>query len=486
MPTDVGCDAIRSRLTGPYPDPTIPPLPPVQIAGGDLATATAIQRAIDAIGGLHSYRYALDVLGRDLTNLQSSGFYFSVHATVDRSNDFALDGILGSAIVETNGTGASVSSSQAIKAGKGFLWGTDNVSEVLEPSSDARAIATINLLTPEGAAARFVTPFAAGYRRIGPEQHGGIASQHYRASTKGLAAYASTLAFKGKLTADLWIATEGGYLLAARVTGKGSHVEPSNGLTIDDGFTYAVDITHANDAANVVTLPATPVPDPIRLTVAPVDLMLTYRVQPTTAGGAEPTAADLDAIGVALRTRLDVSRRPIKVDTNGANTVVVTICGSTAPDADRRLVTSHGDLNVVPLPRQQYGTVTAPGLSSLPSVGSQIDPALDPIAPPKGAGLTTAHVDPETGKRGLAFMLNNQASDAFRTYASAHRGEFVAIVLDGIVLATLPIDELTSRAHFVFTGDYTEAETRLMASYLYRDPILFDLRPIEDVEIPSS
>jgi hypothetical protein len=485
LPNDVGCDAIVAKQQGPYPDPTLPAPPTVTIpGGGDAAAAHAIERGLEEITALRSYRFSLDVLGRDLTTLQPSGFDFAVRATVDRSNGFALDGVLGSAIVETNGTGASVSGSQSIKAGHGYLWGTDNVSEVLEPSNDPRAVATIDLLTPDGAGGRFLAPFAAGYRSVGPERHDGIASEHYRVSTKGIAAYASTLAFKGKLTADIWIAAQGGHLLGARVRGTGSHVDPTSGLTIDEGFTFAFELTHVNDPANVVTLPATPLPDPVRPTVQPVDLMLTYRVLP--AVGRAPTSEDLDAIGVALRTRLDVSKRPIKVDTKGVDTVVVTVCGTTNPDADRRLITSHGALNVVPLPRNQYGTSNSPGLAMLPAVGSQIDPSLEPIAPPKGAGLTTAHVDPDTGGRGLALLLGNQASDAFRTYASGHRGEFVAVVLDGTVLATMPIDDRTARAHFVFTGDYTEAETRLMASYLYRDPILSDLRPIEDVEIPAQ
>ncbi len=71
-------------------------------------------------------------------------------------------------------------------------------------------------------------------------------------------------------------------------------------------------------------------------------------------------------------------------------------------------------------------------------------------------------------------------------YAAAHLDEFVAVVLDGTVVATIPIDARTAKGNFVFTGDYTEAETRLLASYLYRDPILYELQPIEDVEIPTK
>jgi preprotein translocase subunit SecD len=223
-------------------------------------------------------------------------------------------------------------------------------------------------------------------------------------------------------------------------------------------------------------------PDPVRPTRAPVDLLLTYRVLPN--GSLAPTSQELDDIGVALRTRLDISARPIKVDVVGAQ-VVVTVCGTTDPDADRRLITSSGALTVVPLPRDRYGTATQPGPTALPAIGTPLDPTLKPITPPARLGQTTAHVDPVTGQRGLAFRLGNQESETFTAFAAKHPEEFVAVVLDGTVVATIPIDARAAKGNFVFTGDYTEAESRLLASYLYRDPIRFELQPIEDVELPA-
>jgi hypothetical protein len=482
VPKDVGCDAIIARQTGPYPASTLPPPPGPAVSGGDAAASAAIARATEAIGDLRSYQFTLDAWGRDLMTLIDSGFDIGVRGTVDQSTDFAIDGLLGTRMREPDNS-AAISAGGQFKAGHGYVWETDNVSEVLEPNSAAAAVAAIEQVTPKGAAARFVLPFAAGYRRVGADRHGGIATEHYRATTKGVAAYAKTLKFKGKLTADLWIAKDAGYLAAARVAGTGKRIDPSTGGTFEDSFTFAFEITHRDDPANVVTLPATPVPDPVRPTEPPVDLMLTYRILP--ANGREPTSDELNAIGVALRTRLDVSQRPVKVDIVGVNKVVVTVCGTTKPDADRRLITSAGALTVVPLPKERYGTATDPGPTALPAVGGPIDPTLSPVAPPSGLGLTKAHVDPTTGRRGLALRLGNKASDAVAAYAATHRGEFVAVVLDGTVLATMPVDDKVTRGHFVFTGDYTEAESRLLASWLYRDPILFELRPIEDVELPA-
>jgi hypothetical protein len=54
-----------------------------------------------------------------------------------------------------------------------------------------------------------------------------------------------------------------------------------------------------------------------------------------------------------------------------------------------------------------------------------------------------------------------------------------------VVLAVLPIEGVTAKGGFVFTGDYTEAESRRLASWLYRDPITAVLEPIGEVEVPS-
>jgi hypothetical protein len=484
LPKDVGCADIIAARSGPYPDPTTPPPPQPTIAGGNAASKAAVTRAVDGLGRLQSYQFTLDVVGRDLLTLESSTLDIGVHGTVDQSTDLAIDAVMGSRLREPDGSAAISSGGAAIKAGHGQVWETDNVSEVLEPTRSRAMVASISLITPKGAAGRFVIPFAAGYRRVGSVRHAGIATDHYRASTKGESTYAATLHFKGDLTADLWIAADGDYLVGARVAGKASHIDAPTGNEVDDGFLLAFEVTRVNDPANLVTLPSTPAPDPVRPIEAPVDLLLTYRILPR--NGREPTSEELNAIGVALRTRLDVSARPVKVDIVGVNQAIVTVCRTTNPDADHRLIESSGALTVVPLPKDRYGTATDPGPVALPAVGSQIDPALRPIAPASGVGLTTPHVDPTTGQRGLAFLLSNPANEAFRAYAAKHPDEFVSVVMDGTVLANVPIDARTARGHFVFTGDYTEAESRLLASYLYRDPILFELRPIEDVQIPAG
>ena len=479
---DLGCaDLVVAKPERPA-DPTLAPAPQPSIPGADADAQAAIDHAVDQLAALGSYQFTSDISGRDVSALAPSLLDFGLRGTVDHSNGFAMDTLVGTRMREPNGSAAFSATDRAVVGG-GYLWATDNVSGVLEPLSAQSAVEGIAALAPEGLAGRIVTPFAAGYRRVGSEQHGGVATEHFRRSAGGAKAYADALQFDGDVAGDLWIATDGGYLAAARISGKGSHRDASTGADVDDGFAIGFDITRPNDPANSVQLPVAPLPDPVRPSEPPVDLRLEYQVLPS--NGTGPTAADLDAIGVTLRSRLDITRRPVKVDALEPDRITVTICDTTDPDGDRRLMTAHGALNVVPLPASTYGSVAEPGGTELPAVGGQIDPTLAPVAPAGRAGLTRSHVDPTTGRRGLAIDLANPATDAFMAYATAHPGEYVAVVLDGTVLATLPIEGQTAKGDFVFTGDYTEAEAQLLASWLYRDPITFELQPTGDIEVPT-
>jgi hypothetical protein len=483
-PIDLGCAALTKPTPTRGPDPTIPPPPNPTIGGSDSESVSAIRNAAGRLATLGSYQFSVDVVGRDLGALGPSALDFGLRGTLSRANGLAVDTLIGTRMRETNGTGAAVSGSSRYVVGGGYLWATDNVSDVLEPIRAESTVSGILNLMPDAVAGRLVVPFAGGFKRIGTETHGGIRTVHFRASTRGAAAYAAALHFDGDIKADLWIASDGGHLAAATIEGTGGPLNPNGGPGAHDGLLLAFEVTNADDPGNTVELPVAPVADPVRPSGPPVDLQLVYQVMPT--NGASPTPTDLDEIGVTLRYRLDVSARPVRVNVEGTDRLVVTICNTTHPQDDRRLVLARGALTVVPLPASDYGSTTKAGSKALPAVGGSIDPGLVSLAPAAGVGLTTAHVDPTTGRRGLAFLPSNQAADTVRQYAAAHRGEYIAVVLDGVVLAVLPIDEHVVKAHFAFTGDYTEAESHQLAQTVYRDPLPFELRPIEEIEVPST
>jgi SecD-like export protein len=480
---DLGCDAIVVSQPSPGPDPTLPPAPNPKIADPDARSLAAVRGAAAKLAALHSYQFSVDVVGVNAVTLEQWTVDFALRGTINRSDGFAMDTLVGTQMREFDNS-AGISSTGRWVVSTDFSWAIDNLSGVLEPSRRAPGDTdAISALIPDGLAGRFLVPFAGGYRLVGKEKHGGVMTQHFRASPQGAAAYAKAIDLNGKITADLWIGLDGGYLAGAKIAGKGSH-RGSSGAIVEDVVLVQVEVTHPNDPANLVALPTPPLPDPVRQGGPPVDLRLEYEVMRSDV--RDPTTRDVQDIGVTLRRRLGISTRPVQVAVGQPDKIVVTVCGTTHPQDDRRLIVSKGGLTVVPLPASEYGSTTKVGPKPLPAAGGPIDPELEPVAPPARIGIGKSHVDPTTGRRGVAFGLENHSTDLFVAYAKEHPGEYVAIVLNGTVLATLPVDDKVAVGDFAFTGDYTEAEARLLVDYLYADPLLFELRLVKDLEIPAS
>ena len=73
-----------------------------------------------------------------------------MQGTIDQTNGLALDAVFGIRLREPDGSAAVTSGGSRIVAGGGYAWETDNVSGVLEPTSDAATVEGIALVTPEG------------------------------------------------------------------------------------------------------------------------------------------------------------------------------------------------------------------------------------------------------------------------------------------------------------------------------------------------
>jgi hypothetical protein len=481
---DLGCAAIvASKHPYTQPEPELPPVVSPSIAAADDRSAAAIDTAVVKLGALRSYRFSADIVGRDFFRFEPSAVDFALQGTLTRSSGLRIDAQMGYRMRETNGSGAAIATSDHVILGGDYVWVMDRSSGVFEPTAAGTIGLAISTMTPDGLAERLVRPFGAGYRRVGVEKHRGVTTVHYRASKQGVAAYAATLQFAGALTADLWIASDGGYLAGASVSGTGTRPSPGGGAAMDDGVLLAFEVSAPDAATNVVDLPVTPVPDPVRPSGPLVDIQLEYRIMPV--NGAAPSAKEVDAIAATTRVRLDISNRPVYTIVVKPDRLVVTICNTARAEVDRRIVEADGALTIVPLPASDYGSTTRPGATSLPAIGSRIDPALEPIAPAGPAGLVHVYIDPLTGRRGATFTPLNETADLFRTYAKAHAGEYVAVVLDGVVLATQPIAGHVATGWFAFTGDYTEAETKVLALSLYQPPLGFPLQKLRDVEIPA-
>lgn len=92
-----------------------------------------------------------------------------------------------------------------------------------------------------------LTPFLNYYSTAGDEVVDNVSTTHYTCNPKALGYFSGLYGFKGDATvaADVWVAKSGGYPVQFEITASGS-----------DSFDFKVVISKADDAANVVHVPA--------------------------------------------------------------------------------------------------------------------------------------------------------------------------------------------------------------------------------------
>ena len=102
----------------------------------------------------------------------------------------------------------------------------------------------------------FPASVAAYYTAVGDGAVNGVLVTHYTAAPQILSAFFAYWGVKGQSsqTADIWIAKGTGYPVRWQVTATGATVVPGSGGSSD--FQFLVDITKANDAGNVIHVPA--------------------------------------------------------------------------------------------------------------------------------------------------------------------------------------------------------------------------------------
>jgi hypothetical protein len=102
----------------------------------------------------------------------------------------------------------------------------------------------------------FPASVAAYYTAVGDDAVNGVLVTHYTAAPQILSAFFAYWGVKGQSSqaGDIWIAKTGGYPVRWRVTATGAAVVPGGGGSSD--FQFLVDITKANDPANVIHVPA--------------------------------------------------------------------------------------------------------------------------------------------------------------------------------------------------------------------------------------
>ena len=221
-----------------------------------------------------------------------------------------------------------------------------------------------------------------------------------------------------------------------------------------------------------------------------LDLQGGLRVEYQAVGvdGKTPTSGDMETIKTIIENRVNSTgvSEPL-VQTVGGDRVVVELPGINNPDEVRRLLGQTGRLDFVPLPKEQYGTASAPGPLSA-SQGQPLPSVEKPLFSGDQVASANASTD-QTNGRVVAFTLKPTGSTLFGDYTSQHVGEFFAIVLDGTVVSAPSINSAITGGSGIITGGsggFTAAEVNSLVTVLRYGSLPFPIKEIQYTTISPT
>jgi hypothetical protein len=235
------------------------------VPGSDPAATAAVVKAIDELRTLPGYRFEASVVGRSVLKIDTDNYLDTgARGWLTHTPETSVEGDFGTRMVESAFDGA-VSNAEHYVIVDGVAW-TVRSGASPKPTAvpDEMLEYVVGLWLPEGVAERTILPFAEGFERVGNEQHDGVATVHYRLTPGGADAYTNVTGVRGKWTGDLWVAVDGGYLVAATIDGtpppRPSPSAPPSGpastRTNDRGLHVILKISDANDPTIEVKPPA--------------------------------------------------------------------------------------------------------------------------------------------------------------------------------------------------------------------------------------
>jgi hypothetical protein len=244
-----GCDLMVATVTPepsrlsrtPEPLPTPEPDPSAEVptprpagSGPDLIDAA------NALADLGSYRVAVTSIGL-VPSTSSDGMVRMSSTTVNGEEPAARFSIGGLDGIPAGRLEAIVVGDEA--------WTRDGAGHWSKsPGGAADFDAPFTALSPMDLATEF-DGLAPGLMAVGTERKNGIPAGHYRVDSSSEVAAGAGLTSG---TADLWIATHGGYLVAFSVDGSWDVDDDGTSTPV----TLRIDVSHVDDRANTVRPPA--------------------------------------------------------------------------------------------------------------------------------------------------------------------------------------------------------------------------------------
>jgi preprotein translocase subunit SecD len=177
----------------------------------------------------------------------------------------------------------------------------------------------------------------------------------------------------------------------------------------------------------------------------------------------------------------------IVMQTAGDRRIVAEFPGITNPEEvvaslKQTALLEFVDMATTPL---QQGTVIQTDFGLDPTAATPT-PAPDGTQPTiyhtvmTGAGLQTASVTrDQTGKYVISFVLKSDATDLFGEYTTTHKGQYLGIVLDKIVVSVPIINEPITSGQGQISGNFTQESAQTLAIQLRSGSLPIPIKVVE-------
>jgi protein-disulfide isomerase len=210
-----------------------------------------------------------------------------------------------------------------------------------------------------------------------------------------------------------------------------------------------------------------------------------YSFQLQARNGVQPTAADVTVTVGILSSRASLFEGDLVAVGVGPSDAVEINIGGPDPGSVIATLIQTGHLDLVPLPRDTYGSVdtftgvTAPGTKVLPAVGDTIDPSLP--ARFTGSDLDRSKVAARYENASAAWLVDFAFKGAvgtdFATWSGNNVGNYFAVVLDGRVLEA-PFIQSAITTGQASLGNFSSDEAKELAGILRSGELPFPLQQI--------
>jgi len=215
--------------------------------------------------------------------------------------------------------------------------------------------------------------------------------------------------------------------------------------------------------------------------------------QLTPAIGQQITAAEFDSTVAIMQARLSaMGITTATVEKLPPDRVSVHVVGDVQVDpvpgnvmSVRGFLNSTYRLEFVPLPPETYGTSAGAGPVAVPGRGYALEGSLPALlsgsdVDPSGVA---AGIDPGSDGWALTVHFKSQAAATFKTWTETHINEYLAIVMDGTVLAAPYIRAQVSDGAMTVSGGFTEADARWLADVMRIGPLPV---PVQEASYTAS